>query len=60
MKMAGTEARNFDNPDETRTPEKTRVEVVPSSRAVMHGSPGDDRVVCLEFESRSAEEYAKG
>src|SRR5215211_4493134 len=26
--MAGTESRTFDSPDETRTPEKTRVEVV--------------------------------
>jgi hypothetical protein len=26
--MAGVEARDFDSPDETRTPEKTRVEVV--------------------------------
>lgn len=26
--MAGVEARNFDSPDETRTPDKTRVEVV--------------------------------
>jgi hypothetical protein len=26
--MAGIEARGFDSPDETRTPEKTRVEVV--------------------------------
>ena len=26
--MAGVEARNFDSPDETRTPEKTTVELV--------------------------------
>jgi hypothetical protein len=26
--MAGTESRSFDSPDETRTPDKTRVEVV--------------------------------
>lgn len=26
--MAGVEARTFDSPDETRTPEKTRVDVV--------------------------------
>ena len=26
--MAGVEARDFDSPDETRTPDKTRVEVV--------------------------------
>jgi hypothetical protein len=26
--MAGVEARSFDSPDETRTPEKTRVDVV--------------------------------
>jgi hypothetical protein len=119
--MAGIEARNFDNPDETRTPEKTWVEVVhigdtaaarytfePGWRwsecvkpvvgtdtcqvrhvgvlqsgtlHVVHedGSEsdvepglvyviepghdawvvGDERVVCFEFESRAAEEYAK-
>jgi hypothetical protein len=120
--MAGIEARNFDNPDETRTPEKTRVEVVhigdtaaarltfepgwrwsecvkpvvgTDSCQVRHvgvlqsgrlhvthedGSEsdvepglvyviepghdawvvGDEPVVCFEFESRAAEEYAKG
>jgi len=26
--MAGVQSRNFDSPDETRTPEKTRVDVV--------------------------------
>jgi hypothetical protein len=26
--MAGVEARDFDSPDETRTPDKTRIEVV--------------------------------
>ena len=26
--MAGVESRNFDSPDETRTPDKTKVEVV--------------------------------
>ena len=26
--MAGVESRNFDSPDETRTPDKTRVDVV--------------------------------
>jgi hypothetical protein len=26
--MAGLEARNFDNPDETRTPDKTKIDVV--------------------------------
>jgi quercetin dioxygenase-like cupin family protein len=28
MAMAGVESRNFDSPDETRTPDKTRVDVV--------------------------------
>ena len=120
--MAGVEARDFGSPDETRTPDKTRVEVVrmagssaarftfePGWRwsecikpvvgtdscqvhhvgvvqtgrmAVRHddGSEveigageayviepghdawvvGDERVVAYEFESRAAEEYAKG
>ena len=119
--MAGVEARGFDAPDETRTPEKTRVEVVrmggttaarytfepgwkwsecvkpvvgTDSCQVRHvgvvqsgrmrvthedGSEadvgsgeayviepghdawviGDERFVAFEFESRSAEEYAK-
>ena len=119
--MAGVEARGFDAPDETRTPEKTRVEVVrmgsttaarytfepgwrwsecvkpvvgTESCQVRHvgvvqsgrlhvthedGSEGeagpgdayviepghdawvvgDERFVAFEFESRSAEEYAK-
>jgi hypothetical protein len=26
--MAGVESRNFDSPDETRTPDKTRVDLV--------------------------------
>ena len=26
--MAGVEARDFDSPDETRTPDKTRVDVI--------------------------------
>ena len=26
--MAGVEALNFDSPDETRTPDKTRVDVI--------------------------------
>ena len=30
--MAGVEARDFDSPDETRTPDKTKVEVVRMSR----------------------------
>jgi hypothetical protein len=120
--MAGLEARTFDSPDETRTPEKTRVDVVrlgettaarftfepgwrwsecvkpvagtESCQArhvgvvqsgklhVVHedGSEGevgpgeayliepghdawvvgDERFVGFEFESRSAQEYAKG
>jgi hypothetical protein len=120
--MAGMEARNFDNPDERRTPDKTQVDVVHMGNTaaarytfepgwkwsecvkpvvgtescqvrhvgvlqsgrlhVVHedGSEaevepgvayviepghdawvvGDERVVGFEFESRSAEEYAKG
>jgi hypothetical protein len=120
--MAGVETLNFDSPDETRTPDKTRVEVVRLTGAtaarftfepgwrwsecvkpvagtescqarhlgvvqagrlgVRHedGSEaelgpgdayviepghdawviGDDRFVGFEFESRSAEEYARG
>jgi hypothetical protein len=120
--MAGVEARDFDSPDETRTPDKTRIEVVrmtgttaarftfePGWRwsecvkpvagtescqarhvgvvhagrlGVLHedGSEaelgpgdayviepghdawviGDERFVGFEFESRSAEDYARG
>jgi len=120
--MAGVEARDFDSPDETRAPEKTRIEVVrmagntaarftfePGWRwsdcvkpvagtescqarhlgvvqagrlAVQHEDGtevelgpgdayliepghdawviGDERFVGFEFESRSAEEYARG
>jgi hypothetical protein len=120
--MAGLEARTFDSPDETRTPEKTRVDVVKLGETtaarftfepgwrwsecvkpvagtescqarhvgvvqsgkmhVVHedGSEGevgpgeayliepghdawvvgDERFVGFEFESRSAQEYAKG
>jgi hypothetical protein len=120
--MAGVELLDFDSPDETRTPEKTRVDVVrlgdstaarfafepgwkwsecvkpvvgTDSCQVRHvgvvqtgrmvvkhedGSEveigpaeayviepghdawvvGDERFVALEFESRSAEEYARG
>jgi len=120
--MAGVEARDFDSPDETRTPDKTRVEVVrmPGTTAarftfepgwrwsecvkpvagtescqarhvgvvqtgrlgVQHDDGteaelgpgdayliepghdawviGDERFVGFEFESRSAEEYARG
>ena len=118
--MAGVESRNFDSPDETRTPDKTRVDVVRiggttagrfafesgwrwsglcqtrrescharhvgvvhSGRlAIKHEDGteveigpgeayviepghdawvvGDERFVGFEFESRSAEEYAKG
>jgi quercetin dioxygenase-like cupin family protein len=120
--MAGVEARDFDSPDETRTPDKTRIEVVrmtgttaarftfePGWRwsesvkpvagtescqvrhvgvvyagrlGVQHedGSEaelgpgdayviepghdawviGDERFVGFEFESRSAEDYARG
>jgi hypothetical protein len=119
--MAGVEARGFDSPDETRTPEKTRVEVVrmggttaarymfepgwrwsecvkpvagtdscqvrhvgvvqsgrlhvthedgaeaevgPGDAYVIEPGHdawvlGDERFVAFEFESRSAEEYAK-
>jgi mannose-6-phosphate isomerase-like protein (cupin superfamily) len=120
--MAGAESKAFDSPDETRTPDKTRVEVVRLSGAtaarmtmdpgwkwsecikpvvgtescqarhvgvvqsgrlrVVHDDgtelelgpgdayviepghdawvAGDERFVGFEFESRSAEEYARG
>jgi uncharacterized cupin superfamily protein len=122
MAMAGVESRDFDSPDETRTPDKTRVDVVrmgsttagrfafePGWRwsdcikpvagtescqarhvgvvqsgrlAIKHDDGteveirpgeayviepghdawvvGDERFVGFEFESRAAEEYAKG
>ena len=34
--MAGVEARTFDSPDETRTPDKTRVEIVGSAAQPPH------------------------
>src|SRR3954451_11873074 len=120
--VAGVESRDFDSPDETRTPDKTRVDVVHMGRAtaarmtfepgwrwsecvkpvagtescqarhvgVVHAGRlaikhedgtevevgpgqayaiepghdawvvGDERFVGFEFESRAAEEYAKG
>ena len=33
--MAGVEARDFDSPDETRTPDKTKIEVVRMSGATV-------------------------
>jgi hypothetical protein len=33
--MPGVEARNFDSPDETRTPDKTKVELVRIGRATV-------------------------
>lgn len=41
--MAGVESRGFDSPDETRTPDKTRVDVVNiggTTAARLHLSPG--------------------
>jgi hypothetical protein len=78
--MAGVESRDFASPDETRTPDKTRVDVVrigTTSAARFAFEPGwrwsdcvkpvagtvgrrDEGFVGFEFESRSAEEYAKG
>jgi hypothetical protein len=48
--MAGVETRDFDSPDETRTPDKTQVDVV---------RMGATTAARFEFEQRSAEEYAK-
>ena len=36
--MAGVEKRDFDSPDETRTPEKTRVDVVSMGGVVQSGT----------------------
>ena len=92
--MAGVQSRDFDSPDERRTPDKTQVDVVrmgPTTAARMTFEPGwrwsecvkpvagtescqayvidpghdawvvgDERFVGFEFESRSAEDYAKG
>jgi hypothetical protein len=48
--MAGVEKRGFDSPDETRTPDKTRVEVVrlggtTAARFRMEIAPGDAYVI---------------
>ena len=81
--MSGVEARSFDAPDETRTPDKAKVEIVRmggTSASRMSLQPGwrwsesirpvagaghdawvvGDEPVGFEFESRTAEEYAKG
>ena len=67
--MTGVESRDFDSPDETRTPDKTRVDVVrigatTEAYVIEPGHDawvvGEERFVAFEFESRSAEEYAKG
>jgi len=34
--MAGVEARSFDSPDETRTPDKTRIDLVRMTGAARH------------------------
>ena len=65
--MAGVDARDFDSPDETRTPEKTQMNVVRigSTKAYMiapgHDAwvVGDEQLVGFEFESKAAEECAK-
>ena len=49
--MAGVEARTFDSPDETRTPDKTRVEIVrigSSTAARMTLDPGWRWSVCIK------------
>jgi hypothetical protein len=81
--MARIQARDLDSADETRTPEKTRVDVVRMGDATaarftfepgwkwsecikpVAGTEscawvaGDERFAGFEFESRSAEEYAR-
>ena len=49
--MAGVEARTFDSPDETRTPDKTRVEIVrigSSTAARMTLEPGWRWSACIK------------
>jgi hypothetical protein len=49
--MAGVESRAFDSPDETRTPDKTRVEVVRmggTTAARMNLSPGWSWAECIK------------
>jgi hypothetical protein len=70
--MAGVELGDFGSPDETRTPDKTTVEIVRMGGVAasrMRLEPGwrhdawvvgDEAVVGFEFDSRTAEEYAKG
>ena len=67
--MPGVEARGFDSPDETRTPSKTKVDVVRmggATAARMTFEPGhdawtvgDEKFVGYEFEQKAAEEYAR-
>jgi hypothetical protein len=59
------ESRDFESPDETRTPDKTKVEIGPGDAYVIQPGHdawviGDERFVGFEFESRAAEEFAKG
>src|SRR6185436_19524444 len=80
--MAGVEARAFDSPDETRTPDKTRVEIESGRMHVthddgteleigpgqtyviepVHEAPvvGNEPLLGFEFESATAEEFARG
>ncbi len=53
--MPGVQALNFDSPQETRTPETTRVDVVRAGAHIV----GDQQFIAYEFEPRAAEEYAR-
>jgi hypothetical protein len=73
LAMAGVERREFDSPDESRTPDKTRVDVVRLGVTTAarftnayvnepgHDAEilGDERFVGFDFEHRAAEEYAR-
>ncbi len=70
--MASIETKSLDRPDASRAPEKTVVSVVhlgdaTVARLTVHGPRrlggwvvGDEPFVALEFESKTAETYAKG
>ena len=64
--MAGIEGKNFDSPDETRTPDKTRVDIVRvggNEVGRFTFQPGWKWSECIKpvvaYEFKSAGEYAK-
>lgn len=53
--MAGIEKKSFDSPDESRTPDKTKLDVVNLGHDAW--VIGDDAFVGFEFDSKTAKDY---